>query len=85
MQDLEHASSELTLQRRCLGAQYALRCISDRIRTGTLGSFDRAARSKVEDALGGVISDARRVQATLGVDAGGLGYRVRLWLCCRHS
>lgn len=75
---LDHVPSELTLHRRCLGvskAQYALRCNGDRIDATALDAFDCAARHSVEEALGDAVSASSWVQATLGVDAGGLGLR----------
>jgi hypothetical protein len=75
---LDHAPSELTLQRNCLNVgkvQYALRCSGDRVETAALDAFDQAARHGVEEALGGPVSDESWVQATLGVDACGLGLR----------
>jgi len=61
-------------------AQYALRCNGDRVCGAALEAFDTAARHGVEDALGGSFPDAGWVQATLGVDAGGLGLRDASWI-----
>ena len=75
---LNHAPCELTLQRRCLDvskASYLLRCSGDMVTDAALNAFDTAARFGVQEALAGEVSDEAWVQATLGVDAGGLGLR----------
>ena len=78
VQELGSAPCEVTLHRRCLGvskAQYALRCNGDRIDCSALEAFDADTRHGVEETLGGAMPDASWVQASLGVDAGGLGLR----------
>ena len=75
---LDHPPCELTLQRRCMDvskAAYILRCNGDRVSEAALHSFDGGVRAGVEETLAGGISDESWVQATLGVDAAGLGFR----------
>ena len=75
---LNHAPCELTLQRRCLDvskASYILRCSGDSVDEVTLDAFDVAARHGVQEELAWEVSDVAWLQATLGVDAGGLGLR----------
>ena len=56
-------------------AAYILRCNGDRVSEAALHSFDDGVRAGVEETLAGGISDESWVQATLGVDAAGLGFR----------
>ena len=75
---LNHAPCELTLQRRCLDvskASYLLRCSGDSVSSEALDAFDASARCGVQEALAGAVTDEAWLQATLGVDAGGLGLR----------
>ena len=76
--EIDHAPTELVLTRRCLDVSrlfYALRCQGDRISTEALAHFDEDLRAAVEDTLGGELSDVAWLQATLGVQAAGLGLR----------
>ena len=76
--DLEQSQCELVLQRRCFDVSkvgYILRCNGDMIDEDSLATFDSSLRSGTEDALRGKLRDDAWVQATLSVDAGGLGLR----------
>ncbi len=78
VRELNHPPCELTLHRRCLDvskAAYLLRCNGDRVQEAALDAFDTATRGGIEEVLAGTVSDEAWVQATLGVDAGGLGMR----------
>ena len=75
---LDNAQCELVLQRRCFDVSkvsYLLCLNGDRVDTRALEEFDAALRGATEDALRGRLRDEGWVQATLGVDAGGLGLR----------
>ncbi|CAK0866521.1 unnamed protein product [Prorocentrum cordatum] len=76
--ELDHPQCELTLQRRCLDVSqcsYILRCIGDRIPECELHRFDDSLRVGVETSLAGRLPDVGWIQATLAVDAGGIGMR----------
>ena len=75
---LESPQCELVLNRRCLDVSkvsYILRCNGDRVETEALSDFDAALRGATEDAIRGKLRDEGWIQATLGVDAGGLGLK----------
>ncbi|CAK0886405.1 unnamed protein product [Prorocentrum cordatum] len=76
--ELDHPQCELTLQRRCLDVSkcsYILRCNGDRIPECELHRFDDFLRVGVETSLAGRLPDVGWIQATLAVDAGGIGMR----------
>ena len=76
--NLDNAQCELVLQRRCFDVSkvsYILRLNGDRADLQALEEFYSALRGATEDALRGRLRDEGWVQATLGVDAGGLGLR----------
>ncbi len=78
IQELNAPAAELTLQRCCLNvskAAYLLRCNGDRIKDSELSKFDVAMASGLESALWGPLPDDSWLQATMSVDAGGLGMR----------
>ena len=75
---LESSQCEFVLQRRCFDVNkvnYFLRCNGDRVRDSALNEFDSGLRGGTEGAIHGRISDESWIQATLGVDASGLGMR----------
>jgi hypothetical protein len=75
---LESSQCELVLQRLCFDVgkvNYLLRCKGDRVYESALHQFDAALRGGTEDARHGRISDESWIQATLGVDASGLGMK----------
>ena len=75
---LESPQCEVVLQRRCLDvskASYTLRCNGDLVPTSLLQRFDAGLRSGTEETLYRQLTDEGWLQATLGVDAGGLGLR----------
>ena len=70
--------AELTLQMTWLNlskATYLMRCNGDRISQERLTSFDRGMASGVESALWGPLPADSWIQATVSVDAGGIGLR----------
>ena len=76
--ELAHPAAELTLQRCCLNvskASYALRCCGDAIGGDRLRRFDECMASGLESALWCPLPDDRWTQATLAIDAGGIGMR----------
>lgn len=76
--ELENPQCEIILQRRCLDVQkvsYILRCNDDLVSEPLLQRFDTGLRSGIENTLFGGVTDEAWLQATLGVDAGGLGMR----------
>jgi len=78
IQELNSPASELTLQRCCLNvskAGYLLRCNGDRIDDARLRKFDLGMAAGLESALWAPLSDDAWVQASMVVDAGGLGMR----------
>ena len=78
IEELNSPAAELTLQRVCLNvskASYLLRCSGDRIADDKLCLFDKGMAAGLESALWEPLSDDAWVQATMAVDAGGLGMR----------
>ena len=78
IQDLNSPAAELTLQRVCLNvskASYLLRCNGDRIADDRLCRFDRGMAEGLESALWEPLADDSWIQASIAVDAGGLGMR----------
>jgi len=78
IQALDSPCAEVTLQRLCLNvskASYLLRCQGDRLNDQALQRFDSGMASGLESALWGSLPDDSWHQATLSVDAGGLGMR----------
>ena len=78
IQELNSPAAEVTLQRCCLNvskASYLLRCSGDSVREEVLCNFDGGMASGLESALWGTLPDDSWTQATLAVDAGGLGMR----------
>ena len=66
------------LHRRCFDVSkvgYILRCNGDLVNDESLAAFDASLRHGTEDALHGKLLDEGWIQATLSVDAGGLGLR----------
>lgn len=78
IQELNSPCAELTLQRACLNvskATYVLRCQGDRLTDTILRRFDQGMATGLESSLWGGLPDDSWHQATLAVDAGGLGMR----------
>ena len=76
---VDHAATELVLTRSCADVaelSYWLRCYGDVLGGGTADRFDRELRAALSGTLGGDISDTAWWQAGLGVDQGGLGFRL---------
>jgi hypothetical protein len=76
--EIESPPAELTLQRGCLNlgkATYLVRCNGDQLSTDVLGAFDSGMAGGVEDTLWGPLTEEGWMQATMSVDAGGLGLR----------
>ncbi len=78
VQELNAPPVELALQRCCLGgskAGYLLRCNGDRVSDSMLRKFDAGMAAGLESALWEPLPDDSWIQASLAVDAGGLGMR----------
>jgi len=78
VEGLQDPAVELTLQRCCLNnskTSHLLRCNGDRVDAGRLLRFDEGMAAGLASALGDHLPDDSWAQATLSVDAGGLGMR----------
>eukprot|EP00439_Symbiodinium_sp_Y106_P008441 s7410_g1.t1 len=78
VEGLQDPAVELTLKRCCLSnskASHLLRCNGDRVDAGRLLLFDEDMAAGLASALCDRLPDDSWVQATLSVDAGGLGMR----------